>query len=64
MVPGQHLPGADRHLRTVLVFFHGIIGGSWAWSIIALTLVVRALLLPLAFKQMHSMLKLQQARRR
>jgi YidC/Oxa1 family membrane protein insertase len=43
----------------VLVFFHSIIGGSWGWSIIALTVVVRALLLPLAFKQMHSMHKLQ-----
>jgi hypothetical protein len=43
----------------VLVFFHGIIGGSWGWSIIALTIVVRALLLPLASKQMHSMQKLQ-----
>jgi YidC/Oxa1 family membrane protein insertase len=44
----------------VLVFLHGIIGGSWGWSIIALTVVVRALLVPLAFKQMHSMQKLQQ----
>jgi YidC/Oxa1 family membrane protein insertase len=43
----------------VLVFFHNIIGGSWGWSIIALTVVVRALLLPLAFKQFHSMQKLQ-----
>ena len=43
----------------VLVFFHSIIGGSWGWSIIALTVVVRALLLPFAFKQMHSMQKLQ-----
>lgn len=43
----------------VLVFFHGIISGSWGWSIIALTLLVRALLLPLAFKQMHSMQRLQ-----
>jgi YidC/Oxa1 family membrane protein insertase len=45
---------------SVLVFFHSIIGGSWGWSIIALTVVVRALLLPLTFKQMHSMQKLQQ----
>ena len=30
----------------VLVFFHSIIGGSWGWSIIALTVLVRALLLP------------------
>jgi len=43
----------------VLVFFHSVIGGSWGWSIIALTVVIRALLLPLAFKQMHSMQKLQ-----
>jgi YidC/Oxa1 family membrane protein insertase len=43
----------------VLVFFHSIIGGSWGWSIIALTVLVRALLLPLAFKQMHSMHKLK-----
>ncbi len=43
----------------VLVFFHGIIGGSWGWSIIALTVVIRALLLPLAVKQVHSMQKLQ-----
>ena len=43
----------------VLVFLHSIIGGSWGWSIIALTVVVRALLLPLAFKQMHSMQKLK-----
>ena len=43
----------------VLVFLHTIIGGSWGWSIIALTVLVRALLLPLAFKQMHSMHKLQ-----
>ncbi len=44
----------------VLVFFHSIIGGSWGWSIIALTVLIRALLLPLAVKQMHSMQKLQQ----
>jgi YidC/Oxa1 family membrane protein insertase len=33
----------------VLVFFHSLIGGSWGWSIIALTVAIRALLLPLAF---------------
>jgi YidC/Oxa1 family membrane protein insertase len=44
----------------VLVFFHSIIGGSWGWSIIALTVVVRALLLPLAFKHMRSVHELQQ----
>ncbi|HET6869660.1 MAG TPA: YidC/Oxa1 family membrane protein insertase, partial [Solirubrobacteraceae bacterium] len=43
----------------VLVLFHSIIGGSWGWSIIALTVVVRALLLPFAFKQTQSIQKLQ-----
>ena len=43
----------------VLVFFHNILGGSWGWSIVLLTVLIRALLLPLAFKQMHSMQKLQ-----
>jgi YidC/Oxa1 family membrane protein insertase len=43
----------------VLVSLHNVIGGSWGWSIIALTVVIRALLLPLAFKQFHSMQKLQ-----
>jgi len=44
----------------VLLFLHNIIGGSWGWSIIALTVVVRALLLPLAVKQMQPMQELQQ----
>jgi YidC/Oxa1 family membrane protein insertase len=44
----------------VLVAFHDFLGGSWGWSIILLTVVIRALLLPLAFKQFHSMQKLQQ----
>jgi hypothetical protein len=43
----------------VVVLFHSIIRGSWGWSITALTVVVRALLLPLAFKQMQSMHKPQ-----
>jgi YidC/Oxa1 family membrane protein insertase len=47
--------------QPVLVAFHIVIGGSWGWSIIALTVVIRALLLPLAFKQFHSMQKLQRA---
>jgi YidC/Oxa1 family membrane protein insertase len=45
----------------VLVFFHDKVGLSWGLSIIALTVAVRALLLPLAFKQFHSMRGLQEA---
>jgi YidC/Oxa1 family membrane protein insertase len=39
----------------VLVFFHDSVGLSWGTSIIALTVVVRVLILPLAVRQFHSM---------
>src|SRR5437588_4624362 len=42
-----------------LKFLHESIGVSWGWSIVMLTVVIRALLLPLAFRQFHSMQKLQ-----
>ena len=42
-----------------LKFFHNTVGVSWGWSIVLLTVVIRALLLPLAFRQFHSMQKLQ-----
>jgi YidC/Oxa1 family membrane protein insertase len=45
--------------ENVLRFFHDSIGVSWGLSIIALTIVVRALLLPLAVKQFRSMHALQ-----
>jgi YidC/Oxa1 family membrane protein insertase len=41
--------------KAVLVFFHDNVGFSWGWSIVALTLVIRALLLPLALRQFRSM---------
>jgi YidC/Oxa1 family membrane protein insertase len=43
----------------VLVFFHDSVGFSWGMSIIALTVVVRAALLPLTLKQFKSMQSLQ-----
>jgi YidC/Oxa1 family membrane protein insertase len=43
----------------VLVFFHNHLGVSWGFAIVLLTVVVRALLLPLTIKQFHSMQKLQ-----
>ena len=42
-----------------LKFFHNSVGVGWGLSIVFLTVVIRALLLPLAFKQFHSMQKLQ-----
>jgi YidC/Oxa1 family membrane protein insertase len=43
----------------VLVFFHDSVGFSWGMSIIALTVVVRAVLIPLTLKQFRSMQSLQ-----
>src|SRR5579884_2022382 len=44
--------------ESVLKFFHN--GGiSWGWSIVLLTVCVRAVLLPLTLKQLRSMQKLQ-----
>lgn len=42
----------------ILKFIHNEIGFGWGWSIIALTVLVRACLLPLTFKQFHSMQRL------
>jgi YidC/Oxa1 family membrane protein insertase len=43
----------------VLVFFHDNVGLSWGFSIIALTVCVRAVLIPLTLKQFRSMQGLQ-----
>jgi len=43
----------------ILVFFHDHAGLSWGTSIIALTVVVRLAILPLAIRQFHSMQGLQ-----
>ncbi len=44
----------------VILFFHDSVGLGWGMSIIALTVVVRTLMLPLTIKQFHSMQRLQQ----
>ncbi len=43
----------------VLLFFHNNVGVGWGASIILLTVTVRAILLPLTFKQFKSMAALQ-----
>jgi YidC/Oxa1 family membrane protein insertase len=45
--------------EAVIKFFHNSLGVPWGWAIVLLTLVTRALLLPLAVKQFHSMQRLQ-----
>jgi YidC/Oxa1 family membrane protein insertase len=44
--------------EAILKFFHDSVGLSWGFSIIVLTIIVRACLLPLTFKQFHSMQRL------
>ena len=46
--------------QSVLIFFHNSLGVQWGWSIVLLTICVRAVLLPLTVKQFHSMQKMQQ----
>jgi YidC/Oxa1 family membrane protein insertase len=46
-------------LRHVLVWLHSTVGLPWAWSIVALTMMVRIILVPLTVKQIHSMQSLQ-----
>ncbi|MCW3012250.1 MAG: rane protein insertase, YidC/Oxa1 family [Solirubrobacterales bacterium] len=43
----------------VLLFFHDTVGASWGLSIILMTVAVRAVLLPLTFKQFRSMAAMQ-----
>jgi YidC/Oxa1 family membrane protein insertase len=45
--------------EAVLQFWHDVLGGSWGWSIILLTFTIRILILPLTFKSVKSMQKLQ-----
>ena len=45
--------------EAVLKAIHSVVGGSWGWSIVLLTVLVRAVLLPLTLKQFHSMQRMQ-----
>ena len=48
--------------EAVLTFWHGVVGdgpNSWGWSIILLTFTVRILILPLTFKGVKGMQRLQ-----
>jgi YidC/Oxa1 family membrane protein insertase len=46
-------------MRHILNWFHFNVGLSWAWSIVAITIVVRIILVPLTIRQIHSMQNLQ-----
>ena len=46
-------------MRHVLNWFHYNVGFTFAWSIVAITIVVRIILVPLTIRQIHSMQNLQ-----
>ena len=46
-------------MKAILDFFHDTGHLTWAWSIVATTIVVRVVLVPLTVKQIHSMQSLQ-----
>lgn len=50
---------ASKPLFQLLSWLHGIFG-NWGWSIIALTLIIRAILYPLTYKGMVSMQKIKE----
>jgi YidC/Oxa1 family membrane protein insertase len=49
----------ENLFRAILDWIHGTVGLPWAWSIVALTVIVRIILVPLTVKQIHSMQNLQ-----
>jgi YidC/Oxa1 family membrane protein insertase len=49
----------ERPLTWLLEWLHSSVGLTWAWSIVATTIIVRTLLLPLTVRQIHSMQRLQ-----
>jgi YidC/Oxa1 family membrane protein insertase len=60
MILAGILSPIEDPLTSLLEWLHGSVGLTWAWSIIALTLMVRIVIVPLTVKQIRSMQKLQQ----
>jgi len=61
MIPfvASPLTPLENILREILDWLHSSAGLTWAWSIVALTIIVRMLLVPLMVRQIHSMQSLQ-----
>ncbi len=56
---GSILSPLENVMKSILDFFHSSVGLSWGWSIVAVTIVVRIVLVPLAVRQIHSMQAMQ-----
>jgi len=59
VIVGGILSPIENVLTEVLIWLHDTGGLTWAWSIVALTVIVRMLLVPVAIRQIHSMQSLQ-----
>jgi YidC/Oxa1 family membrane protein insertase len=59
VILGGILSPLENVLTDVLTWLHDSAGLTWAWSIVALTVIVRVLLVPVAIRQIHSMQSLQ-----
>ena len=59
MIVAGILTPLEDLLTWVLTHLHDTVGLTWAWSIVALVVIVRMLLVPLTVRQIHSMQNLQ-----
>ena len=59
MIVAGILTPLEDLLTWVLTHLHETVGLTWAWSIVALVVIVRILLVPLTVRQIHSMQNLQ-----
>jgi YidC/Oxa1 family membrane protein insertase len=59
VIPLFLLEPIEGPLTSLLEWLHTSVGLSWAWSIVALTILVRIVLLPLTVRQIHSMQSMQ-----
>jgi YidC/Oxa1 family membrane protein insertase len=59
MIVAGILSPIENVLTEVLIWLHDTGGLSWAWSIVALVVLVRMLLVPVTIRQIHSMQSLQ-----
>src|SRR5437660_4220491 len=49
-----------RAFEAIMVFIHNnLVGGSWGLAIVGLTVLIRAILVPLTFRQLKSMQEMQ-----
>jgi YidC/Oxa1 family membrane protein insertase len=59
MLLGSPITPLEHGMRHILDWFHGTLHLPWAWAIVATTVVVRMILVPLTVKQIHSMQNMQ-----